>query len=276
MIVRRRKGRSAFTLVELLVVITIIGMLMALLLPAVNQSSEAARSLQCKNQLNQLAKACIASDSMNNRFPGYADRVGGNRVSWVVAIMANIDRQDIYERYATNTNISTPEIDMLICPTNPPEQSGQPLNAYVCNAGYAVVGSNNVNEKPANGLFHDFFTYKIRATSNDIVDGAAFTLLLSENLKAGNWNTHTKTSITFLWDPANQKKINEAPTSVLARPSSYHTGGGVNVAFADGHVQFLRESISYRVYMQLMTPNAAESNMPAADRDVLLTASDYR
>ena len=59
-----------------------------------------------------------------------------------------------------------------------------------------------------------------------------------------------------------------------ARPSSYHTHG-VNVAFADRHVKFIDEQIDYQVYMQLMTPNGAESDMPPPWRSYVLNESDF-
>jgi prepilin-type N-terminal cleavage/methylation domain-containing protein len=61
--------RSGFTLVELLVVITIIGILIGLLLPAVNAAREAGRSAQCKNNLKQLGMACLAHEEAQGFFP---------------------------------------------------------------------------------------------------------------------------------------------------------------------------------------------------------------
>ncbi|HEY2760480.1 MAG TPA: type II secretion system protein, partial [Pirellulales bacterium] len=63
--------RTAFTLVELLVVITIIGMLAALLLPAINHAREAARSAQCMNNQRNLGFAIQEFDSKRGYLPGY-------------------------------------------------------------------------------------------------------------------------------------------------------------------------------------------------------------
>ncbi|MEX0937285.1 MAG: DUF1559 domain-containing protein [Pirellulales bacterium] len=64
-----RKRTRGFTLVELLVVITIIGILIALLLPAVNKAREAARRIECTNKLKQIALACVNFESRNGAFP---------------------------------------------------------------------------------------------------------------------------------------------------------------------------------------------------------------
>ena len=74
---RGQRNAAAFTLVELLVVIAIIGILVALLLPAVQSAREAARRTECRNHLKQLALGCLLHEEANGFFPS-----GGWRYDW--------------------------------------------------------------------------------------------------------------------------------------------------------------------------------------------------
>jgi prepilin-type N-terminal cleavage/methylation domain-containing protein/prepilin-type processing-associated H-X9-DG protein len=129
--------RCAFTLVELLVVITIIGILIALLLPAVQAAREAARRLQCSNNLKQLALACqnheqsqgfLPTGGWNNTWAGDPDcgfdkhQPGG----WIYNILPLIEQQAVRDlgkglkaaakKAAAATMMQVP-LAALICPT---------------------------------------------------------------------------------------------------------------------------------------------------------------
>ncbi len=94
-----RKMRRGFTLIELLVVIAIIGILVALLLPAVQQAREAARVTQCKNNLKQLALACHNFESSYGGLPPIDLSRGW--ASWAVLILPYIDQSPTYNVWDT-------------------------------------------------------------------------------------------------------------------------------------------------------------------------------
>ena len=162
----RNQKSTAFTLVELLVVITIIGILIALLLPAVQAAREAARQTQCRNNLKQLSLGMLAFEQANGHFPsagwwfnwvGDPDRGTGKDQpgGWAYSILPHVEQLALYQLGAdgnadawTPTQLSgaaarlgTP-LAMFNCPTR-----RQPL-AYPC--GY--IGPSHSGGKYTAGL----------------------------------------------------------------------------------------------------------------------------
>ena len=97
------RERSAFTLVELLVVIAIIGILVALLLPAVQAAREAARRMKCVNQMKQWALAMQMHHDAKNRLPagGFSSdgADSGSRHSWVPFLWPYVEESAIADKY---------------------------------------------------------------------------------------------------------------------------------------------------------------------------------
>ena len=97
------KRGYGFTLVELLVVIAIIGILVALLLPAIQAAREAARCAQCQNHIKNLALACINYESAKKHFPpGFvsspSDSAATEAWAWTTFALPYLEEQAIYDR----------------------------------------------------------------------------------------------------------------------------------------------------------------------------------
>src|SRR5438270_12439276 len=91
---RTTQDRRAFTLVELLVVIAIIGVLVALLLPAVQAAREASRRTKCQNNLKQWALAMHTFNDSNLKFP-YFTQTTPNRQTWAPFVMPYLEQGNL-------------------------------------------------------------------------------------------------------------------------------------------------------------------------------------
>ncbi|HZN33899.1 MAG TPA: DUF1559 domain-containing protein, partial [Pirellulaceae bacterium] len=96
-----RPPRAAFTLVELLVVIAIIGVLVALLLPAVQAAREAARRSSCSNNLRQIGLAVHGFNDTYNKLPYLRSGGGQNRHTWALLILPYMEQGNIFQVYST-------------------------------------------------------------------------------------------------------------------------------------------------------------------------------
>ena len=162
------QGRIGFTLVELLVVITIIGILIALLLPAVQAAREAARMAQCSNNLKQLALGCMTHESLTKRFPsdgwgfswaGDADLGNDWRQpgGWLYNVLPYIEQQALHDlggglgfttpgygtppaKLAVNRQRCATALSTFYCPTR------RKVMAYPW-----VVSSQIINASPVSG-----------------------------------------------------------------------------------------------------------------------------
>jgi prepilin-type N-terminal cleavage/methylation domain-containing protein/prepilin-type processing-associated H-X9-DG protein len=142
-----KPGRVGFTLVELLVVITIISMLVGLLLPAVMSARGAARRVQCKNNLRNLGLAMLQEAEVNRRFPASGNfSLSGPEYyhSWVVTLLPWLERNDIADRWEmdlplydpANQKLASLTLPILICPDDDTALSGGGNLSYVVNGGF--------------------------------------------------------------------------------------------------------------------------------------------
>jgi prepilin-type N-terminal cleavage/methylation domain-containing protein/prepilin-type processing-associated H-X9-DG protein len=196
----RTSQRRGVTLIELLVATAIIGMLAALLLPAVQQAREAARRTQCKNNLKQIALAALEFHDNYGKFPagghpavGISPPTGGTNL--FVELLPYIDQANLYDEwdlYDNRNNVTAGTqahvIPILLCPSDPlPETVVEPTAAATkapawSRGFYGIIsyGGNAGTRSTPLGARDGIFWVDSSVGFKDITDGPSNTLLFGE------------------------------------------------------------------------------------------------
>ena len=188
----RMNTARGFTLVELLVVIAIIGILMGLLLPAVQNAREAGRRTTCFNNLYQMAFAATRHSDTNGFIPGWrnAASTSGQFYGWPVLLLPFLERRDLstaLTAVAPSVSAKTSYLNIYLCPTSPPESQADAWLSYAGNAGYGSkleVTASGIDGK-GNGVMVDTSLTGNQSNRIDVDyvsngDGASNTLVLTE------------------------------------------------------------------------------------------------
>ena len=212
----KRRDSQAFTVVELLVVIAIIGLLVGLMIPAVNRARATARQTQCLNNQQQIGKAILAYATSKGRMPDYMSlrpqidpNAPAEAYGWVHELLPFLGEQSAYDQIRSNADplmaVSQQYyMPLLVCPSDIPVNQEYSWTNYAPNGGWDpnVRDSDEPINWPANGvagrsvpLLNDTsIGTEPCKNSPDMIsrgDGQSSTLLLAENVRLGLWSDAT-------------------------------------------------------------------------------------
>ena len=284
---KRHPSRSyrGFTLIELLAVIAVIGILMALLFPAVQAAREAARRLQCRNNLRQVALALHAYHDRSGSFPplSVVNRNGPEPKgwwSWRVRILPELEQQSLYQNIDLREDVwdnahkylpyTSQKITVFQCASDPNVgliyESSDVVpdgEAYALASYYGCRGSTR--GLPGDGVFP---ATNRAVRLRDVIDGTSKTFLVGERPadSAAEWG----------WWAAGTGLDDEGlGDHVLDADERFHAGdlhntsedlehfwsahpGGAHFVMCDGSVHFLPYTIDDRIFKALASRNGGE------------------
>lgn len=287
------RPQKAFTLVELLVVIAIIGILVALLLPAVQAAREAARRMSCNNNMKQIALALHNYHDTYQALPmGWIGLASPNGPvlsegepgwGWAAHVLPFIEQNTVTDIVRDTLPIMDPlnqlardtHLPIYRCPSDANsrqffdlEDGGGAVLATVPTANYVgMFGTRELEDceglppgvqcRGDGPFFHNSST-----RFRDFIDGTSNTLLIGERYSKFGESTWLGAvpgaDESFARILAIADHAPNAPSGHLDDPGSYHPAG-TNFAFADGSVHIIVATIDLNVYYALATMQGGEA-----------------
>jgi prepilin-type N-terminal cleavage/methylation domain-containing protein/prepilin-type processing-associated H-X9-DG protein len=268
--------RAGFTLVELLVVIAIIGVLVGLLLPAVQSSRSAARRMACQNNARQLGVALHNYHDLHLTFPPGSFVMGPSFPiqtgwGWGAMILPFIEQNVLYGRIdfgqgtAVSSNLSVIQaaVPIWLCPSETAPEQFQA--APVSHPPFLLPSGNYCGSE-------GILCYMSNIRISEVTDGLSSTFLLGERIVqpgdngtlpfVSTWYGQAAFADGYEYrciphlQPAADHPINTSLTDTHSFGSRH--GGGANLILGDGSARFLSQSIDGRVYEALGTAQGGE------------------
>jgi len=293
-----QKRAGGFTLVELLVVIAIIGVLVALLLPAVQAAREAARRSSCTNNLKQIGLAIAnyqlvhkefppsSSDTLENALDFSIDFSGETRHSWGSFILPFVEESVLEDRIdrsvhalaAKNELAASQIVPVYRCPsyTGPAFSEGErydDLDEKCAIGNYMALGASTVGHLWGVDLLPDGVIIPGgRVTPKDVTDGLTHTAFIAETREEiySVWaDGFTAAASALVFHPSrhpqyarDQIALNYAPyfdyKPLVTYGPSSMHTGGAYHLFGDGSVRFIRDDVAQAVYVAMATREAGD------------------